>query len=316
MKTWFVGALAAVLLVGLSPAVSEAKRLGGGKSTGMQRDMPARTTPDSTPAKPAQPAQPAQGAQAVPGGAAAAAAAPAKRSWMGPIAGLAAGLGIAALMSHLGLGEAFGNFLMMALLALAAVFVIGFLVRMFSAKKGAQPMQYAPVGAGAGSAGSPVQVSWPAAGGSSAAPAQTPVSNLDSSGESTVRPAQAFVPASFDSEGFERIAKMIFIRLQAANDAADVNDLRNFTTPEMFASVQLDLLDRGAKEQRTEVLNVSTQVLDVATEGSNQVVSVRFQGQLREEAGAPPVDFNEIWHLVKPSDDSRAWAIAGIEQMH
>ena len=58
------------------------------------------------------------------GGAAAAGAAPAKRSWMGPIAGLAAGLGLAALMSHLGMGEAFANFLMMALLAVALFFVI------------------------------------------------------------------------------------------------------------------------------------------------------------------------------------------------
>ena len=53
-----------------------------------------------------------------------------------------------------------------------------------------------------------------------------------------------------------------------------------------------------------------------AEEGGNQVVSVRFQGQVREEAGAAPVDFNEVWHLVKPADDSRSWAIAGIEQSH
>jgi len=234
---------------------------------------------------------------------------------MGPIAGLAAGLGIAALMSHLGLGEAFGNFLMMALLALAAVFVIGFLVRMFSAKKGAQPMQYAPVGAGAGSAGSPVQVSWPAAGGSSAAPAQTPVSNLDSSGESTVRPAQAFVPASFDSEGFERIAKMIFIRMQAANDSADLNDLRAFTTPELFASIRLDLQERGNAPQQTDVVQIDAEVLDVAQETERQVVSVRFHGLVRElrDSGATP--FDEVWHLVRPVDGSREWAIAGIQQM-
>jgi predicted lipid-binding transport protein (Tim44 family) len=172
-------------------------------------------------------------------------------------------------------------------------------------------MQYAPVGAGAGSAGTPAQVSWPSAGGAGPSTSPSPASAGGAG-----RPAQAFVPASFDSEGFERVAKMIFIRMQAANDAADVNDLRNFTTPEMFASAQLDLLERGTKAQRTEVLNVQTQVLDVAEEGSSQVVSVRFQGQVREEAGSAPVDFNEIWHLVKPSDDSRSWAIAGIEQSH
>ena len=316
MKSWLVGALAVVMLVGLSPTMSEAKRLGGGKSTGMQRDMPARTAPDAPPPKPATPAQsaqPAPGAQAVPGAAATAAAAPAKRSWLGPIAGLAAGLGIAALMSHLGLGEAFGNFLMLALLAVAAVFLIRFLVRKFAGGPAARPMQYAAAGAsaGTGAPSSPVQVNWPSAGGSGGGAGSSAAPSFDAP-----RPTQAFVPASFDSEGFERAAKMIFIRMQAANDAGNLDDLRSFTTPEMFASVKLDLLERGATAQQTEVLSVRTQVLDVAEEGGNQVVSVRFQGQVREEAGAAPVDFNEVWHLVKPADDSRSWAIAGIEQSH
>ena len=53
-----------------------------------------------------------------------------------------------------------------------------------------------------------------------------------------------------------------------------------------------------------------------AEEAGQHIVSVRFQGQAVEEKGAAPVDFNEVWHLVKPVDDSRSWAIAGIEQSH
>src|SRR6187399_2599046 len=105
------------------PDVADAKRIGGGGSAGMQRSMPTRT-PDAVPAKPAAPsAQPAAPATA-------GAAAP-RRSWMGPIAGLAAGLGIAALMSHLGLGAEFGNIIMMVLLAVAAFALIRFLMRRF-----------------------------------------------------------------------------------------------------------------------------------------------------------------------------------------
>ena len=40
---------------------------------------------------------------------------------------------------------------------------------------------------------------------------------------------------------------MIFIRMQAANDSGDLNDLRAFTTPEMFAAVKLDLQERGPR---------------------------------------------------------------------
>jgi predicted lipid-binding transport protein (Tim44 family) len=108
---------------------------------------------------------------------------------------------------------------------------------------------------------------------------------------------------------------MIFIRLQAANDTADLDDLRRFTTPELFASIRLEIQERGATPQQTDVLKVEADVLDVANETDRQVVSVRFHGQVVEEKGAAPTDFNEVWHLVKPHDDSRAWAIAGIEQV-
>lgn len=128
--------------------------------------------------------------------------------------------------------------------------------------------------------------------------------------------ARAFVPAAFDSEGFERTAKMIFIRMQAANDTADLDDLRRFTTPELFASLRLDLQERGPAAQSTDVVKVDAKVLDIANEADRQIVSVRFQGQIVEEKGSAPSDFHEVWHLVKPHDGSREWAIAGIEQMN
>ena len=134
MKQWLIGALVAAVAATSVPDVAEAKRFGGGGSSGMQRSMPAKTAPNAPPPKPATPAQPQQAAPANGAAAGAApAAATAGRSWMGPIAGLAAGLGIAALMSHLGLGEAFGNFLMLALLAVAAIFLVRFVMRRMGA---------------------------------------------------------------------------------------------------------------------------------------------------------------------------------------
>ena len=317
MKNWLIAAVVVALVGATLPSISEAKRLGGGQSTGLQRNMPAKTAPDA-PAKPATPAQAAP-TQATPAAGAAPAAAP-KRSWMGPLAGLAAGLGIAALMSHFGMGEAMGNFLMIALLAVAAVFVIGFLMRRFGPKSAQSPAL-----AGAGAGGSPA--AWPAP----AAPLE--LRGLDSKATATpldtrLEPAlvtpepapvaepvtRAFVPAAFDSEGFARTAKMIFIRLQAANDVADLDDLRRFTTPELFASLRVDLQERGPSGQTTDVVKIDAVVLDVANEADRQIVSVRFHGDLIEDKGAAPTAINEIWHLVKPHDDSRPWAIAGIEQ--
>lgn len=303
MKRWLIALSLAVCTIPLVPLEAEAKRLGGGGSAGMKRDLPARTAPDAPPAKPAQSGTAAPANAAAPAAAGAAAAAP-KRSWMGPIAGLAAGLGLAALASHLGFGEELANFMMLALLAIVAIVVVRLLMRRFAGG------QRAPAGMQLAGAGAPVPndtTAWRTAapaGGSSAsvaAPAAT-------AGAGTL-------PADFDAEGFARIAKMIFIRLQAANDAGDLNDLRAFTTPEMFAAIRLELQDRQGAAQQTDVVQIDAEVLDVAEESDRQVVSVRFHGLIRElrEGGAHP--FDEVWHLVKPRDGSREWAIAGIQQL-
>jgi predicted lipid-binding transport protein (Tim44 family) len=315
MKNWLIGALVIALAGTALPEAAEAKRLGGGKSSGLQRDMPARTSPDATPAKPAAPQQAAPTQAATPGAAAAPAAAP-KRSWMGPIAGLAAGLGLAALMSHLGFGEEFANFLMMALLAVAAIALVMFLLRRFGPARGAATPALAGAGAGMGSGAAPGwQQPVPMQRQSSTPSATSLPDAAPAAAATTPAITRAFVPAAFDSEGFARTAKMIFIRLQAANDSADLDDLRKFTTPELFASLRLDLQERGPSPQATDVVAIEAEVLDVANEAERQVVSVRFHGQVVEEAGAPPVAVDEVWHLVKPHDDSRSWAIAGIEQV-
>lgn len=312
-------AVAVASALALAPSVSDAKRFGGGSSSGLQRSMP-----QSTPTRPAAPQQAAPAAAPTTAGAPAAAAA--KRSWMGPIAGLAAGLGIAALMSHLGLSEAFGNFLMIALLAMLAVVAVRFFMRRAGAPASAQREQLATAG------GAPVAATQPASQPSWSAPAAEPalarsstdgaVMSADGStrlapmpGSTTASVVSSTLPSDFDAEGFSRLAKMIFIRMQAAHDTGDLNDLRAFTTPEMFAVAKLDLQERAGKAQTTDVVHVDAEVLDLAKEGERQVVSVRFHGKIREESDGPVQDFDEIWHLTRFGDNP-GWSIAGIQQRH
>lgn len=288
MKSLILALSVAILAAGFVPSGAEARRLGGGSSAGMQRSLPPRA-----PVAPTRPAQAAPTAPAAPAPATVPATPP-KRSWLGPIAGLAAGLGIAALMSHLGLGAAMGNIVMLVLLAVVGVVVVRFLLARMG--RGA-PSMATPNGASASGNG-PVWNPSP-----SAVPA-VPVAVA----------APAVLPAGFDAAGFERIAQMIFIRMQAANDVADLNDLRTFTTPEMFANVKLALQERGSAPQTTDVVRVDAEVLDVETQAGRQVVSVRFHGLIREEADSVAVPFDEVWHLVRPVDGSAEWAIAGIQQ--
>ncbi len=319
-KPWLIAVLVAGLAFTLTPDVSEAKRLGGAKSSGMQRTTPDKPT-QATPATPAAPVA----AAAPTAGATAAAAAP-KRSWMGPIAGLAAGLGLAALFSHFGMGEGLANFVMIALLAVAAFFVIRLLMRRFGGGAVERPPM-AMAGAGAAAGGPAVatpprfvderpgmqrEALAPVIGSDLKPPLA--VAGLAAPAVAAATGTAPTLPAGFDTEAFERLAKMIFIRLQAANDSADLNDLRTFTTPELFASLRIDLQDRADAKQQTDVVKVDAELIDFAEEAERHVVSVRFTGQVREEAGAEATPFDEVWHLVKPQDDSRNWAIAGIQQ--
>ena len=99
MNRFFVAVFAAFIGLVITVPEAEAKRFGGSRSFGMQRD--SNTFRKAAP--------PTNNAAPTRNNATPAAAQPPKRSWMGPLAGLAAGLGLAALMSHLGLGEEFAQ---------------------------------------------------------------------------------------------------------------------------------------------------------------------------------------------------------------
>jgi len=296
MKNFALMAAALVLGFTLSIGDAEAKRLGGGSSSGMQRQSVSPSAPPSA-AKQAPTAAPAAAPAAQP-----------KRSWMGPLAGLAAGLGLAALASHFGFGEGLANMMMIGLLVMAVIMVIGFFMRKKAAaaqQAGAGGLQYAGAGAdyGRNAPSKPDFLPSGTAVPGMAAAAATAATNGNS------------IPADFDVEGFARNAKVNFIRLQAANDAGNLDDIREFTTPEMFAEIKMGMGERGAAKQETDVVQLNAEVLDVAEEASRYVVSVRFHGLIREEKAGPTEPFDEIWNMTKPTDGSRGWTLAGIQQV-
>lgn len=303
MNRLFLSLFLGLLSLTFVAAPADAKRLGGGGSAGMKRQAP----PPAQPAPPVQQQQAAPGQQAArepaaPAANAAATAAAPKRSWLGPVAGIAAGLGLAALASHLGFGEGLANFMTLALLAVLAVVVLRFVMRRFA---GGGP-RLAGAGAAAGGAAPAPAPAW-----RQAEPAATPPAAWAPGAPAATGGA---MPAGFDAAAFARVAKLIFIRMQAANDAGNLDDLRQFSTPEMFATFRLDLQERGGAVQQTDVVQLDAQVLEAVQEGDQQIVSVRFSGLIRETAGAPAEPFDEVWHLARPADGSREWAIAGIAQ--
>jgi len=261
--------LAVVFSLGIASVSMDAeaaKRLGSGKSMGTQR----QAVQDKAPSAPAaQNAAPAAGTGA-------GAAAASKPSWMGPVAGLAAGLGIAALASHFGFGDELASMMTMALVAFAVMAVIGFIMRKRAMARqggmagagGMMPAE-AAAGAGTGTSNQAFKVASPAPsslGGSSSG-------SLIGSGIGA-QTTSAAIPADFDKAGFERNAKVNFIRLQAAYDAGNLDDIREFTTPEMFAEIKLDFAEREATTQTSEVVRIDTTVLEVVEEANRDRKSV------------------------------------------
>lgn len=276
----------AILSFGLAAFDAEAKRFGGGKSIGKQREaISPQAAPKSAQAPSTTPAAAAGGSK-----------------WMGPLAGLAAG----GLLAALFMGGAFEGINMMDVLMLAALMAaVFFVVRMMRKPRQEQstrPMQYSGMGANTGSTHVPPTTPAPAAStASTAIPAQSGTANI---------------PADFQVEPFLRNAKTSFIRLQAANDAHDVSDIREYTTPEMFAEISMQINERGEAPQKTEVMAIHADLLEVVTEKDLAIASVRFNGQLREAPGGSPEGFDEIWHVQKNlKDPESVWLLAGIQQV-
>jgi predicted lipid-binding transport protein (Tim44 family) len=284
MKQIWVAIIVALLSAAFLSSPAEAARLGGGRSIGTQRNSVNRQAAPTAPA--AAPAKPA-------------AAAPSGMSrWLGPLAGLAAGGLLAALFMN-GAFEGL-KFMDIAMLLLVAggVFIAFRMLRARSAPaETTAPGSLATQSAGMG--GIPPSLNNSAFG---AAPAEVA--------------AQPRYPAGFAVDPFLQQAKSAFIRLQAVNDANNLAELRDFTTPELFAELARDIEARGNAPQKTEIVTLTADLIEVVTEDQFATASVHFNGLIREQSDAVAEPFDEVWHVTKRLDNAKAtWVVAGIQQL-
>jgi predicted lipid-binding transport protein (Tim44 family) len=291
MKKLVLGFAAALLCVAFIATEAEAaKRLGGARSIGTQRNV-TNAPPAAAPAKPAQ-----QQTAAAPA-AAPAAAAPASgfAKWAPLLGGLALGGALAWLMGANGMGGLLVGILLVGLLVFAGIFI----VRMLMAKRGEAPqrMQYAGMGNE-----------------TVVAPPPSQASGFDAQPAAAATPST--IPDGFDVAGFLKGAKLNYMRLQIANDQGNLEELREFTSDALFEELKKDLAARGGEKQHTDVLALNADLLEVVTEGDKHWASVRFSGTLRESPAEAPQGFEEVWNLAKPVSGGGGWQLAGIQQMH
>jgi len=334
MKKLLPALFVAVLMV-LHPD-AEAKRMGGGKSVGQQSSNVTQRSA-TPPATPGAPAQNAATAPAKPGAPAAAPAAAPKKPWGAMLGGLAAGLGLAWLAHSLGMGEGFGQFLLIALLAVAAFAVFKMVMRSrkgAGAAAGSAPFAFQGAGAGASA---PAEASMPRSyspdkvgNDASARPwernsmafdaARPPASGGGSMIGSALAGTQNWgVPEGFDVAGFTEAAKRNFITLQAAWDRSDVATLRSMMTDTMLSEIRAQLAERethgGEQPNQTDVVMIEAQLLGIEDLGEAYMASVEFSGMIREEPSAGPSPFREVWNMTKPKDGRTGWLVAGVQAL-
>jgi predicted lipid-binding transport protein (Tim44 family) len=146
----------------------------------------------------------------------------------------------------------------------------------------------------------------------SAGPEYTPVQGMAASSA----PEEPRIPQGFDQADFLKGAKTAYARLQNSWEKRDLEDIRLFTSKEVWEEIQ-----RQAQEDpnpsKTEILRVNATLLEVGSANGHTVASVLFDVLMRENKDEDMAkDVREIWHFGKEDKDPKSfWLLEGIQQV-
>lgn len=270
------------------PQDSDAARMGGGRSFGSRPSM-------SVPAQKPAMRQQSTGQQSQQ-------SAPAPQGRFGAMGGILGGLLAGTLLGSLLSGNGFsgGGFFDFILLAIIAFVGYKLFIKFRQAKSPA------PAPAGDASGFSPMQKNL-----------NNNASSFGSYGETFQKQQenqQVDIPANFNVEEFLKGAKMAYARLQKSWDERDLEDIAQFvTTPVM--NVLNEQLASDPNPGKTDILQITADLVGVEQDGENQRAQVYFDVLMRENEQAPaPEQVREIWHFVKKRDTG-TWKLDGIQQV-
>ncbi|RJR49264.1 MAG: Tim44 domain-containing protein [Desulfobacteraceae bacterium] len=281
-----------IMIIGISlmafffDGLAEARRMGGGRSFGSRPSYQNRSV---APQKQTNQAQPQQGAAGRPGG------------LFGGLGGMMGGMLMGGLLGSLLFGGGMRGFGGPGLLD---ILVIGgglfLLFRYLKSRRTAS--QEAGGMSFQGGGYQPQERSMPGSSWGGAASKEDAVT------------AQA-IPAGFDAEDFLKGAKAAYNRLQDSWNKRDLEDIRQFTSPEVWEEINRQAMDEPAGG-KTEIVLVNAKLLEVKSEGDETIASVYFDVLMRESAEEQrPKQVREVWHFSKEEAPGSFWKLEGIQQM-
>ncbi|GAV19361.1 Tim44-like domain protein [Mariprofundus micogutta] len=270
--------------------LAEAKRFGMGSSFGKQRMSQPKS--NSLSQQKATPQKPAAAGQ--------------RGSARGGMMGMLGGLALGGLLGAMFFGGAFEGINLFDI-----VLIGGALALLFMFLRRRAPAQ---------------QTSY--AGGQPSSSMQDYAQNFDSTEEEVFdeaprEPVGTALRPEIDEKHFISAAKDIYVRMQKAWDSGDIEDIRQFCTPEIADRIARDMNPNS--ENRTEVATLNADIADSWIESDLEWVAVNYTAMLREHTldhtGATVEDqtaeVNEVWIFQHaPKSEDPTWYLAGIQQAH
>jgi predicted lipid-binding transport protein (Tim44 family) len=280
MQRFLSIALALCLGLTLSLDASAGKRMGGGKSFGSAPTHQTRQADTPTASQPAA-------TNNVAGATRPAATSGASR-WLGPLAGIAAG----GLLASLFMGDGFEGFQLFDFLILGLIAFVIF--KLFAARRQQQ--------------GRPAM-----AGGMQREMSQQPAPIFGSAAASAA-PVIINAPAWFDEQRFVEAGRTHFLALQQHWDAAEMDKIAEFVTPQMLSFLKEERASMGDGYQSTYIDDLSVQLDGIDELADKTVATLTFRGVAKTSRFDQGDAFSESWRMERANGDNQPWLVAGIRQ--
>jgi predicted lipid-binding transport protein (Tim44 family) len=307
---FLLSVLIAFTLLSAGAGEAYAARLGGGKSFGSR---PSYSTPYSKPGNSASAAQQSGQASAAAQRNQAARAAMGNR---GGLMGMLGGLALGGLLGAMFFGGGFEGINFMDILLFGGIAFVLFKLFAGRRQRGAeQPATSGPAYRQALDEDEAPAYQRSATGSGRAGFNTDLLFNRNGTRAGGFQPSPATWPTDFDAAGFLNGAKAAYAHLQQAWDQGDLAELRGLCTDKVFGELQEQIRGRSG-ENRTELLKVDAEILEVSDVGGDREATVLFNVVLRESAALPPTPVREVWHFTRArSSQQPTWFLDGIQQI-
>jgi predicted lipid-binding transport protein (Tim44 family) len=138
----------------------------------------------------------------------------------------------------------------------------------------------------------------------------------DTPDETAGPPATPPIPPGFDQGEFMKGAQAIYTRMQASWDKRDLEDIRKFTSFEVYAEIEKQARE-DPQPGRTEILLVNARLLEVRSVDNQEIASVLYDVMMREgDADKLAKQVREIWHFSRDEKAAASfWKLEGIQQV-